>query len=251
MQLDRKTVAITGAAGDIGMATARALQSESARLAMIDISSEALEEAKQALGSTCLPLVADVTREDDLARAAQEASAALGPIDILFVNAGIEQPHIPLPDLDKSIFDRVLAVNLTGAFLTVKHFLPVMSDGGSIILTSSIAGLMGIPAYSAYSASKGGLIALMRSLAVEAAPRRIRCNSIHPGTVRSRMIERTAQEATHGGDPAEWYAAVTSMAKLGRLVEPHEVAELVLFLASDRSQMITGQSIAVDGGMLV
>jgi NAD(P)-dependent dehydrogenase (short-subunit alcohol dehydrogenase family) len=144
-----------------------------------------------------------------------------------------------------------MAVNVRGAFLTVKHFLAIMNDGGSIVLTSSIAALMGLPGLGAYSASKAALVGIMRSIAMDVAPRGIRCNTVHPGSVRSRMLERSAQEATGGKDTTEWYKRAAAMAKLGRLVEPEEIADLVEFLASDRSRMITGQSIAVDGGTLL
>jgi NAD(P)-dependent dehydrogenase (short-subunit alcohol dehydrogenase family) len=250
MRLENKIAVITGAAGDIGSAAARIFQAEGARLALLDRDEAGLAGLTGMLGSAPLIIPSDVTDEDAVASAANAVSSSLGSVDILFVNAGIEQSHSLLTDMTKRDFERVIGVNLTGAFLTTKHFLPLVAENGSVIFTSSIAGLMPFPAYSAYSASKAGLIGLMRSVSADVGPRHIRCNTIHPGPVRSKMLERSAQEATGGSDVDQWYAVMSSMARLGRLVEPGDVAALALFLASDDSRMITGQSIAVDGGVV-
>lgn len=250
MRLQGKTAVITGAAGDIGGAAVRRFAAEGARVALIDRDEPGIAELGRLLDPAPLTAIADVVTEATVADAAASVRDAFGGIDILFVNAGVEQAHTALTDMTKEAFERVVSVNLTGAFLTARHFLPLMNDGGSVIFTSSTAALMPIPAYSAYSASKAGLIGLMRSASLDVAPRGIRCNTVHPGPVRSRMLERSAQEAAGGGDTAAFYAAMTGIGRMGRLVEPDEVAALVLFLASDESRMITGQSIAVDGGIV-
>lgn len=250
MRLQDKKAVITGAAGDIGKAAARRFANEGARLAMIDRDENGLAELSGSLTPPPPFVKTDVTNEDEVRIAAETVRNQLGQIDILFVNAGIEQSHAPVTDMDKDAFERVLSVNLTGAFLTVKHFLPIVADHGTVIFTSSIAGLMAIPAYSAYSAAKTGLIGLMRSVALDVAPRRIRCNTIHPGPVRSKMLERSAQQATGGVDVDAWYTAMAGMARMGRLVEAADVVNLALFLASDESSMISSQSIAVDGGVI-
>ena len=251
MRLDKKRAVITGAAGDIGGATVRRFLAEGAQVGLLDRDADALARVRDGLDPASLTITTDVADEASLATAAAAVRDTFGGgIDVLFVNAGVEQSHTLIADMATEAFERVVAVNLVGAFLTAKHFLPLMNEGGSVIFTSSTAALMPIPAYSAYSASKAGLIGLMRSASMDVAPRRIRCNTIHPGPVRSRMLERSAQEAAGGGDTADFYAAMTGIARMGRLVEPDEVAALVLFLASDESRMVTGQSIAVDGGII-
>ncbi len=250
MRLQDKVAVITGAAGDVGGAAARLFCEQGARLALLDRDKAGLAALAAALpnGATCIG--ADVTSEDALQAAAGSVHADLGRVDILFVNAGVEQSNATITEMTKAAFESVLSINLVGAFLTAKSFLPVMADGGSVIFTSSTAALMPFPAYSAYSASKAGLVGMMRSASVDVAPRRIRCNTIHPGPVRSRMLERSAAAATNGGDTEAWYGAMAGAARMGRLVEPEEVAALALFLASDESRMITGQSLRVDGGVV-
>ncbi|UZW57234.1 SDR family oxidoreductase [Sphingobium sp. JS3065] len=250
MRLRGKTAAITGAAGDIGQALARRFSEEGARVALIDRDEAGLATIGAAFGETATTVAADITDESAVRAAADAVRSAFGHVDILIANAGIEQSYSTVTDLSREEFDRVVSVNLTGAFLTAKHFMPIVADGGSVIFTSSIAGLMAFPAYSAYCASKAGLIGLMRSTSLDVASRRVRCNTIHPGPVKSKMLARSAHEATDGGDTDGWYAAMAGMAKMGRLVEPEDVVGLALFLASDESAMIAGQSIAVDGGIV-
>lgn len=248
MQLDGKTAVITGAAGDIGSTAARRFSAEGANLVMVDRDEKGLlAEGQSLIESPLLLLPVDVSDENDVRQAAAATAKAFGTIDILFINAGIEQSHTPLVDMDKTSFERIVSVNLTGAFLTAKHFVPLIKDKGSIIVTSSLAALVSYPAYSAYSASKAGLIGLMRSLSTDVGVRGVRCNTIHPGPVESRMLERSAQMAMAGGDTTMFYEALSSKAKLGKLVTADDVVSLALFLASDESRMITGQSIAVDG----
>ncbi|MEC3909594.1 SDR family oxidoreductase [Sphingobium sp. CR2-8] len=249
MRLQGKKIVITGGAGDIGKATALRFADEGARLALIDRDGDGLPKPAGSLSSALL-LQADVTSEDDLKRTADTVRAEFGMIDALFINAGIEQSYVPVTEMDKETFERVVAVNLTGAFLTAKHFLPLVADDGSVIFTSSIAAMTAFPAYSAYSASKAGQIGLMKSVALDVANRRIRCNTIHPGPVRSRMLERSAPEGSGGVNIEQWFAGMASMARMGRLVQPNDVASLALFLASDESAMISSQSIVVDGGIV-
>jgi NAD(P)-dependent dehydrogenase (short-subunit alcohol dehydrogenase family) len=249
VRLANKTAVITGAAGDIGKAVARRFAEEGARLALIDRDYAGLVEVS-ALLPTAATIKADVTNESDLQQAAEAVRSQFGTIDVLLVNAGIEQSYVAITEMEKEAFERVLSVNLTGAFLTAKHFLPIVADNGSVMFTSSIAALRAYPGYSAYSAAKAGQIGLMRSAALDVAKRRIRCNTIHPGPVRSKMLKRGALEATGGGDVEAWFDAMAGMARMGRLVQPGDVASLALFLASDESSMISSQSIVVDGGVV-
>lgn len=247
LELEGKTVVITGAAGDIGGATARRCAEEGASVMLLDIDGDTIAFAAAGNGSLSHHRL-DVTSSADVATAAATVSESMGPVDLLFLNAGIEQPYAPLVELDEALFDRIMAVNVKGVFLMAKHFVPIMRDGGSIVITSSIASLMGIPGNAAYSASKAAVAGMMRSIATDCAARRIRCNTVHPGSVNSRMMARSAQAATGGGDTTQFYEQVSAMAKLGRMVEPAEIAEMVIFLGSDRSRMVTSQSLVVDGG---
>jgi NAD(P)-dependent dehydrogenase (short-subunit alcohol dehydrogenase family) len=247
LELEGKTVVITGAAGDIGGATARRCAEEGASVLLLDNSADAIAAAA-AENTSLSHHRLDVTSSADVATAAAIARESMGLVDLLFLNAGIEQPYAPLVDLDEALFDRIMAVNVKGVFLMAKHFVPIMRDGGSIVITSSIASLMGIPGNAAYSASKAAVAGMMRSIATDCAPRRIRCNTVHPGSVNSRMMARSAEAATGGGDTTQFYEEVSAMAKLGRMVEPAEIAEMVIFLGGDRSRMVTSQSLVVDGG---
>ncbi|SEJ95428.1 NAD(P)-dependent dehydrogenase, short-chain alcohol dehydrogenase family [Sphingobium sp. AP50] len=247
MELEGKRVVITGAAGDIGGATARRCVEEGASVMLLDIDENAIAAAA-AEHASLLHYRLDVTSSADVAAAAAAVQERMGMIDLLFLNAGIEQPHAPFIDLDEALFDRVMAVNVKGVFLMAKHFVPIMRDGGSIVITASIASLMGLPGNAAYSASKAAVAGMMRSIATDCAVRGIRCNTVHPGSVNSRMMARSAEAATGGGDTTLFYEQVSAMAKLGRMVEPVEIAEMVVFLGSDRARMVTGQSLVVDGG---
>lgn len=249
MRLKGKTAVITGAAGDIGASAARRFVAEGARVFLIDRDRKRLEEVAADLGDAAATLTTDITSEDSI-RSAAATIADQGTIDVLFANAGVEQDYIPVTEFSSEEFERVININLVGAFLTAKYLIARMTDGGSVIFTSSIAALMPYPAYSAYSASKAGLIGLMRSVSADVGPRSIRCNTIHPGPVRSRMLERAAKMATDDGDVEAWFAEMAKGSRLGRLVMPDDVAGLALFLASDDSKMITGQRITVDGGVV-
>lgn len=249
-ELSGKTAVITGAAGDIGAATARLFEQEGARLSLLDIDGAGLMAIERADNETILRLPIDLTVEEEVAQAAEKTLNEFGPPDVLFINAGMEQQHLPIGDIPAALFDKVIAVNLRSAFLTAKYFSTTMADGGSIVITSSIAALVGLESYAAYSASKAALVGLMRAISCDLGPKGIRCNTIHPGAVRSRMIDRVAGQLPDTNDAAAFYENLGKSNKLGRMVEPGDVAELALFLASGRSQMITGQMIAVHGGSI-
>lgn len=252
MRLHDKIAVITGGAGVIGRATAQRFKDEGAHVVLVDKDESRLRAAAAALA---LPgdaaIAADVTDGAQVARYAAAAAERFGPIDVFFNNAGIEGPTAPLAEFPEDGFARVLAVNVTGVFLGMKYVLPRMADGGSVIITSSTAGLRGAANFVAYCASKHAVIGIMRTAALEAAPRRIRVNSIHPAPVESEMIERLERaRAGTGGDPAQERRRFLRRIPLHRYVEPAEVADLVLFLASDESRAITGAQLGIDGGSL-
>jgi NAD(P)-dependent dehydrogenase (short-subunit alcohol dehydrogenase family) len=232
----------------IGRAAAARLAGEGATVVLVD-KDERVRDAAQAIGKTAAWLMADVTDAAAVSSYVRTAYSRFGAIDIFFNNAGIEGPTAPLADFPEDEFARVMAVNVTGVFLGLKYALPRMADGGSVIITSSTAGLRGAANFVAYCASKHAVIGIMRTAALEAAPRRIRVNSIHPAPVESDMIRRL-ERARDAGDPDAAKRRFIRRIPMGRYIEPGEVADLVLFLASDESRMITGSTLGIDGGSL-
>ena len=247
MRLKDRTAIITGAAGNIGLAVARKFRSEGANLVLADRDAAALERLEAALGGAgVLPVVADVTRADDNRRMVEAALDRFGRLDIFFGNAGIEGVVSPIEDYPQEVFERVFAVNVTALQLGLAAVLPRIADGGAIVLTSSIAGLLGSAGNIAYSASKHAVIGLMRSAAAAGGPRGIRANSVHPGFVDSEMLHRLIAQ---NPDP-EFGGKLIARTKLGRFVTVEEVADAVCFLASDESRAITAQTLVVDGGVV-
>jgi NAD(P)-dependent dehydrogenase (short-subunit alcohol dehydrogenase family) len=248
-RLENKVAIITGGAGSIGKTTAKLFLEEDAKVWLVDMNEEALKKTAGALGGKNVRYsTADVTKAADVQRYVKEAVEAFGKIDIFFNNAGIEGVVQPVVEYPEEVFDKVLAVNIKGVWLGNKYVLPQMNDGGSIILTSSVAGIAGSLNVSAYIASKHAVVGLMRNLALEAAPRKIRVNTVNPSPVDNRMMR--SLEA--GFAPGHAEAAKKELEKaipLGRYAEPMEIGQLVLFLASDESRFITGTVQVIDGGM--
>jgi NAD(P)-dependent dehydrogenase (short-subunit alcohol dehydrogenase family) len=248
--LDGKVAIVTGAAGSIGLASAKLFLAEGANVMLVDKEAPALDAALQALGDPgeAAAWAADVS-DSAATRAYVEATVAKwGPIDVLFSNAGISGVIRPVVDYPEEVFDAVMAVNVRATFLACKYSLPKMNDGGSIIITSSVVGVTSDPGICAYAASKHALIGLMRTVAKEAAPRRIRVNIIAPGpidnsfqnNVEAGLSEFIGQDATE---------LLNAHIPLGRHGAPEEIARAVLFLASDHSSFSTGSVLMADGGM--
>lgn len=251
-RLSGKTTVITGGAGSIGKTTAKLFLDEGAKVVLVDLKEDALQKAAAELGGgkNVLTCAADVTKSADVQNYVAKSVAAFGKIDVFFNNAGIEGVVKPIVDYPDEKFDQVMAVNVRGVWLGCKYALPQMNDGGSIILTSSVAGINGSPDVSAYITSKHAVVGIMRALAVEAAPRRIRVNSVHPSPVDNRMM-RSLEEGFAPGQAAAAKAELEKTIPLGRYAEPDEIGRLVLFLASDDSRFITGTTQVIDGGLSV
>lgn len=247
MRLKDKVIVVTGAAGGIGAETARAMAREGAKLVLVDRDKSTLESLFSEISGQALLLSADVTQAGDCAAIAEQAVARFGPIDGFFANAGVEGEARPLADYPLDIYERVMDVNVKGVLLGLQHVTPNMRDGGSAILTSSIAGLIGMDRNSVYTASKHAVVGLMRSAARELAPRRIRVNSIHPGFVDTPMLRRLIQQHP---DPRAQEMRLIERTKLGRLLKPEDIAPSVVFLSSDESSMISGQTLVIDGCMI-
>lgn len=251
-RLQNKTALITGGAGVIGQAAVKRFVQEGAQVVLVDLSETALQQALKVIGSNRVSyVVADVTKSDDTHRYVQSALDRHGGIDIFLANAGIEGTARPLPEYPLETFDRVMAVNVRGVFLGLQHVIPVMGKrgGGSIVITSSIAGLKATgPGLSAYITSKHALVGLMRAAALECAALKIRVNTIHPAPVVSRMMDALEGAASLDA-PLTVRQRILSSIPLNRYGTPEEVAQLMLFLASDESHFCTGGVYSVDGGM--
>jgi NAD(P)-dependent dehydrogenase (short-subunit alcohol dehydrogenase family) len=246
-QLENKVALITGGAGSIGKTTAKLFIEEGAKVVLVDLDEAALKKAATDLGDHAAYVAADVTSAADVEKYAKEAVKKFGKIDIFFNNAGIEGVVKPIIEFPEDIFDKVMAVNVKGVFLGCKYVLPQMNDGGSMIITSSVAGLGASPNFIAYTTSKHATLGIMKTAALEAAPRKIRVNTIHPSPVNNRMM-RSIEEGYEPGKGAEMEKLFASGIPLGRYAEPIEIARLVVFLGSDNSQFITGAQYVIDGG---
>ena len=188
-KLENKVAIITGGSGSIGKITAKLFLENGAKVLLVDISEEDLKNTVQELNTDLVKYtVADVSKTAEVQMYVEDAVKYFGKIDVFFNNAGIEGVVKPLIDYPEDDFDKVIAVNVKGSFLGNKYVLPQMNDGGSIIMTSSVAGLIGFPGLSAYVASKHAVIGLMKTSALEGASRKIRVNAVNPSPVNNRMM---------------------------------------------------------------
>lgn len=248
-RLTNKVAVITGGAGSIGKTTAQLFLAEGAKVLLVDVRETDLKQAIDELGNLDLAYcVADVSKADQVQNYVLEALKKFGKIDIFFNNAGIEGVVKPIVDYPDEVFDQVVAVNIKGAWLGNKYVIPHMTEGGSIIMTSSVAGLLGFANLGAYVTSKHAMVGIMRTSAIEAAPQRIRVNSVHPSPVNNRMM-RSIEEGASAGHGEVVKQQFEASIPLKRYAEPLEIAKAVLFLASDDSQFITGTTLVIDGGM--
>ena len=253
-----KSAIVTGA-GSVGpgigngKAAAMLFAREGARVMLVDHNLEAAEETKrliEAESGTCFTSQADVSKAEDCVRIVRECVREYGGIDILHNNVGIEIPGGIL-EITEDDWDRTLDVNLKSVFLMCRAAVPQMIDqgGGSIVNISSINGIRTLPALSgAYGASKLGMVALTREIAIEFAPQGIRCNAILPGMMRTPFVEASLTQAW-GGDVEEMMKSRDAMIPIGKQGESWDVAHAALFLASDDAKYVTGASLVVDGGL--
>jgi NAD(P)-dependent dehydrogenase (short-subunit alcohol dehydrogenase family) len=248
-KLDGKVAIVTGAASGIGRAAALLFAEEGARVVVADWDAAKGEEVARevkAKGGEATFVKVDVSRAEDVQMMVNTAVESYGRLDVLFNNAGVEGEQAPTADCTLENFDRVIAINLRGVFLGMKYGIAAMlkAGGGSIINNASVAGLVGFAGIPAYSASKGGVIQLTKTAALEYAKERVRVNVICPGVIWTPMVERF----TSAGEEAR--RAMEAMEPVGRFGTAEEVARLALFLAGEDSSFCTGAPFVVDGGFV-
>ena len=249
-RLQNKVAIITGGARGIGYATAKLFLAEGAKVMVVDWAEEELEKMEADLKNPNIAFSkADVSKTADVKRYVQETLDKFGKIDIFFNNAGIEGVVSPMADYPEESFDKVISVNIKGVWLGCQYVMPKMTEGGSVLITSSVAGLKGFSGLGAYTVSKHAELGIMRVAAVEFANKKIRVNSIHPGPVETRMM-RSIEEKISPTAAEEAKKGFEGNIPFGRYAEAKEIGELALFLASDESKYITRDSFVIDGGML-
>jgi NAD(P)-dependent dehydrogenase (short-subunit alcohol dehydrogenase family) len=247
--LTGKVAIVTGGSAGIGRATALAVAAEGAAVVVADVDETRGEEVASEIrdkGGRAIFVRTDVADDGSVAALVDRTVEEFGGLDLAFNNAGIEGTMGPTHEMDPENWHRIIAVNLTGVWSSMRHEIPRMLErgGGSIVNCASVAGLVGFAGSSAYTASKHGVVGMSKSTALELAEAGIRVNAVCPGVIETEMITRAVS-----GNPEmeEGLLAMEPMARLGR---PEEIADTVVWLFSDRSTFVTGQAIAVDGGLV-
>jgi NAD(P)-dependent dehydrogenase (short-subunit alcohol dehydrogenase family) len=237
-----KSALVTGGAQGIGRAVAAALAAEGAQVTVLDFDAEAAERTSAELG--CVAVAGDVAQRDDVRRAVETCVERHGGLDVVSANAGVAVVE-PFLETDDATWERILAVNLHGAFRTIQESARAMRDhGGAIVVTTSTNAFWPETGTTAYTASKHGLLGLVRNAAIDLGHHGIRVNAVAPGIVRTRLATFLTEDPVEGPKYLE-------NVPLGRLAEPEDIAKAIIFLASDDAAYITGEQLVVDGGVSV
>lgn len=245
-----KVVLITGGAGGIGLASAKKFASEGAKLALVDMNQEVVDKAaKEIENAEVITFSADVTNEEDVEKFVKGTKDHYGRIDVFLNNAGVNGKTEDLIDITKENIEQVFAVNVFGVFYGLKHVLRVMKEqkNGSVINMGSIGSWLGSPSMSPYVASKHAVAGITKSAALEAAEYGVRVNAVAPHAVETEMMRRI-EANRNPEEAAASKEAVTSTIPLGRYAQPEEIADLILYLGSDKASYISGTFHRIDGG---
>jgi NAD(P)-dependent dehydrogenase (short-subunit alcohol dehydrogenase family) len=242
-----KTVLVTGAGSGIGRAASLLFAGEGGRVVLVDryeADAQAVASEIGRAGDEAITFGADVRRGEDCKAMVERALDAFGRLDVAFNNAGVGGSGFPMAEEEDVHFDEVVAVNLRGIFLSMKHEIPAMArtGGGAIVNTASVAGLIGEPGIASYAASKHGVVGLTRTAALDHIKEGVRINAVCPGATRTPLLEKWFQDPTVE-------AFVMARHPIGRIADPVEIARVAVFLASDDASFVVGQAWAVDGGL--
>lgn len=243
-KLEGKIAVVTGGTTGIGQAAARLFHDEGARVFVTGRSEQTLAEAKESLPDGITTIRSDASRLEDIDELAATLKEKAGRIDVLYVNAGIAK-FLPFESITPEIFDDMFATNMRGAYFTIQKLLPLLGDGSSIVLTTSIAADLGMATSSAYGATKAALSSLARTLSNELAPRGIRVNEVSPGMIETPIYTKLGMSADQ---VSGFKGMMMDMVPVKRMGAAEEVAKAALFLASDDSSYLLGSKIRIDGG---
>ncbi|WP_018138035.1 MULTISPECIES: SDR family NAD(P)-dependent oxidoreductase [unclassified Thioalkalivibrio] len=248
--LEGKVIVITGGAGGIGESTARMAYEQGASVVITDRDAGPVEAIAQSLGERAVGLAVDVTRREDNERMVATALERFGRLDGVFLNAGIEGEVGPFDSRSDAAWEKVFAVNVHGVRLGAEAALPALrrGNGGSIVITSSVAGLRGAAGLSPYVSSKHAVVGMMKCLAAELGSENIRVNTLNPGPVANRMMQ-SIEEQANPGHADEVHKSFEARIPLGRYVSNEECAGMAVFLLSDAASGCTGNTFVVDGGL--
>jgi NAD(P)-dependent dehydrogenase (short-subunit alcohol dehydrogenase family) len=244
-KLDGKIALITGGSTGIGLATAKLFQSEGAQVVITGRNAGGIAAAQKELGSGAVAIASDTSELKDIAGLIETIRQKFGRIDTLFANAGIARFQ-PFGEITESFFDEHFNINVKGLFFTVQAALPLIPSGGSVLLTSSVAGKKGFPASTVYSATKAAVRSFGRTLATELAPRGIRVNTLSPGPIETPLFDKMGLPADASGQMRQNFGDSTALKRLGTV---DEMARAALYLCSDDSSYVVGAELFADGGV--
>ena len=245
-KLAGKVAVITGGSSGIGLATARQFVEEGAYVFITGRRESELDAAVAQIGKCVTAVAGDVSNLSDLDRLYEIVKRKKGRIDVLFANAGISTPRAPLGEIREQDFDKIFNINVKALLFTVQKALPLIADGGSILLNASVVASKGLPTTSVYSASKAAVRSFARTWTMDLKARKIRVNAISPGPTDTPLLSPAGQSEEQTRQRKDMFAASVP---LGRLGLADEIAQAAVFLASDDSSFITGSELFVDGGM--